>query len=301
MATSANFQRSRHRAEEIAAALPPLLVAAERVASTIAQGVHGRRRVGQGETFWQFRRYESTDSAQMIDWRQSAKTRHLFVRETEWEAAQSVWLWSDVSASMGYASANDLPEKRDRAVLLLLALASLLVRAGEHIALLGDGSIASSGRATLERVAHSVLDERRIDSAAGGGGDLPGFEPLPRHAHLVLIGDFLAPIEATSDIVRQFADRGVNGHLLQVLDPAEEDLPFRGRTRFEGLEGEGDVLVRRVEGAREEYRARLGAHVDSLQSICRRVGWTFSRHHSHQPPETALLALYMIMSGALLR
>ncbi len=301
MTTAANPQHSRHRAEEIAAGLPPLLVAAERVASTIAQGVHGRRRVGQGETFWQFRRYESTDSAQMIDWRQSAKTRHLFVRETEWEAAQSIWLWCDVSASMRYASADDLPEKRGRADLLVLALASLLVRAGEHIALLGDGSVPSSGRATLERVAHSVLDERRFKAAEGGGGDLPGFEPLPRHAHLVLIGDFLAPIEETNDLVRRFAGRGVNGHLLQVLDPAEETLPFRGRTRFEGLEGEGDVLVRRVESARAEYRARLGAHVDGLKSICRHVGWSFTRHHTHQPPETALLALYMIMSGELMR
>ncbi len=301
MAASAKIQHSRHHAEEIAAGLPPLLVAAERVASTIAQGVHGRRRVGQGETFWQFRRYESTDSAQMIDWRQSAKTRHLFVRETEWEAAQSIWLWCDVSASMRYASTDKLPEKRERADLLLLALASLLVRAGEHIALLGDGSVPSSGRATLERVAHSVLDERRFKAAEGGDGGLPDFEPLPRHAHLVLIGDFLAPVEQTNDLVRRFAGRGVNGHLLQVLDPAEEDLPFRGRTRFEGLEGEGDVLVRRVEGARAEYRARLGAHVDGLETICRHVGWSFTRHHSHQPPETALLALYMIMSGALLR
>ncbi len=301
MATSANLQISRHRAEEIAAGLPPLLVAAERVASTIAQGVHGRRRVGQGETFWQFRRYESTDSAQMIDWRQSAKTRHLFVRETEWEAAQSIWLWCDISASMRYASANDLPEKRDRAVLLLLALASLLARSGEHIALLGDGSIPSSGRATLERIAHNVLDERRYRATGGGGGDLPGFEPLPRHAHLVLVGDFLAPLEQTRDIVQRFAGRGINGHMMHVLDPAEEDLPFRGRARFEGLEGEGDVLVRRVESARAEYRARLGAHVDGLESICRRFGWSFTRHHSDQPPETALLALYMIMSGALLR
>src|SRR5690348_11078441 len=85
----------RDRAEQLAAALPPLLVAAERVAATVAQGVHGRRRVGQGETFWQFRRYESGDPLPRIDWRESAKSQHVYVRETEWEAAQSVWLWRD--------------------------------------------------------------------------------------------------------------------------------------------------------------------------------------------------------------
>ncbi|MEE9317806.1 MAG: DUF58 domain-containing protein, partial [Rhodospirillales bacterium] len=63
------------KAEEFAAYLPPLLVAAKRVAATVSQGVHGRRRVGQGETFWQFRRYEFGDSTQLIDWRQSAKSQ----------------------------------------------------------------------------------------------------------------------------------------------------------------------------------------------------------------------------------
>src|SRR5215472_8820812 len=100
----ADALRLQHRAEQAAAALPPLLVAATRVAATVAQGVHGRRRVGQGETFWQFRQYQPGDSAQRIDWRESAKSQRLYVRETEWEAAQSVWLWRDASASMDYAS-----------------------------------------------------------------------------------------------------------------------------------------------------------------------------------------------------
>src|SRR3981189_1289102 len=95
----------QHRAEELAAALPPLLVAAERVASTAAQGVHGRRRVGQGETFWQFRQYQPGDAAARVDWRESAKSQRLYIRETEWEAAQSVWLWRDASPSMDYSSA----------------------------------------------------------------------------------------------------------------------------------------------------------------------------------------------------
>ena len=109
----------RNQAEQTAAVLPPLLVAAERVAVTVAQGVHGRRRVGQGETFWQFRQYQPGDAATRIDWRESAKSQRLYVRETEWEAAQSVWLWRDASASMDYSSADYLagaewPTKRRR-------------------------------------------------------------------------------------------------------------------------------------------------------------------------------------------
>src|ERR1700733_4053951 len=97
-----------HQAENLAALLRPLLIEAERVAPAVIQGVHGRRRAGVGETFWQFRPYAQSDAASRIDWRQSARTDKLFVREREWEAVQSAYLWADASGSMQYASDKNL-------------------------------------------------------------------------------------------------------------------------------------------------------------------------------------------------
>jgi uncharacterized protein (DUF58 family) len=283
--------RSVHyRAEVLAAALPPLLVAAERVASTVSQGVHGRRRVGQGETFWQFRRYQPGDSTQLIDWRESAKSQHVYVRETEWEAAQSVWLWRDGSPSMDYRSGRDRPTKRERADLLLLALTSLLVRGGEHVALLGGGQAPGAGRGVLNRIA-AVIEEGTPD-----GLSLPDFEPLPRHGRLVLIGDLLSPLAELKATVDDFAGRGVRGHLLQVLDAAEETFPFSGRIRFEGLEDDGEVLLGRVESVRDDYRAALEAHHQGLVDLARKAGWSFATHRTDRPPETALMALYVALS-----
>ena len=116
------WNRPREEAESIAAALPPLLVSAERLASGVWLGVHGRRKAGMGETFWQFRRYRVEDPSTLIDWRQSAKSQHLYVREREWEAAETVWLWRDGSLSMRYASHRNVPEKWERATVLALAL-----------------------------------------------------------------------------------------------------------------------------------------------------------------------------------
>lgn len=279
----------RQHAEEAAAALPPLLVAAERVASTVAQGVHGRRRVGQGETFWQFRQYEPGDPATRIDWRESAKSQRLYVRETEWEAAQSVYLWRDGSASMDYASIRDLPTKRARADLLTLALAVLLVRGGERVTLLGAGLPASHGRAVLERMALVI-------ARGGASANLPTFEPLPRHAHMVLIGDLLSPLAEVQALVARFAASGLKGHLLQVLDPAEETLPFAGRVRFEGLEREEPLLISRVETVREAYTERLDRHRRGLAAIARRAAWSFGVHRTDRPPHTALLALYAVLA-----
>ncbi len=279
-----------YRAEALAASLPPLLVAAERVAATVSQGVHGRRRVGQGETFWQYRRYQWGDPASSIDWRQSAKSQPLYVRETEWEAAQTVWLWRDSSASMAYRSTDRLPAKGERADLLALALASLLVRGGEHVALMGSGLPPGTGRATLSRIAESVESRRVIT------GSLPAIEALPRYARTVWIGDFLEPLEDVQTAIANFAARGVRGHLLQILDPAEETLPFGGRVEFEGPEAEGRVLIGRVESIRSGYRDELAAHRRGLEALARQSGWTLATHHTDQPPETPLLSLFLALS-----
>lgn len=281
---------AQQRAEELASRLPPLMIAAERVAATVAQGVHGRRRVGQGEAFWQFRQYEPGDSMQRVDWRQTGKRDRVFVRETEWEAAQSVWLWRDSSASMHYRSTARLPEKAERADLLALALMALLMRGGERFALIGAGLPPGTGRAALSRFAQVM--QRAAEDKTG----LPPAIALPRHAEVVLIGDFLSPLPEIDQAVRAIAARGVKGHILQVLDPAEEDLPFTGRTRFEGLEAEGEALIPRVESVRSEYQSLLARHVEGLRDIARAVGWSCQSHRTDRPAQAALLSLFVTLS-----
>jgi uncharacterized protein (DUF58 family) len=280
------------RAEQLAARLPPLLVAAERVAATVAQGVHGRRRVGQGDSFWQFRQFFAGDPVQRIDWRQSAKGDRTFVRETEWEAAQSVWLWRDASAGMRWRSNRRLPEKAERAELLTLALASLLLRGGERVALLGAGMHPVAGRPMIELLAEAVA--RRGDPGALSG--LPPAANLPRYGRVVLIGDFLSPLPDVQQAVARLAQIPVAGHLLQVLDPAEAALPFRGRVRFEGLKREGAALIGRVEGIRGDYQAKLAAQQEGLRAIAAAAGWTFAVHITDHPPETALMGLYLALA-----
>jgi uncharacterized protein (DUF58 family) len=282
----------QHRAEALASTLPPLLIAAERVAATVAQGVHGRRRVGQGETFWQFRQYEPGDSAQRIDWRESAKSQRVYVRETEWEAAQSAFLWRDTSLSMDYASSASVPTKRARADLLFVALTALLVRGGERASMLGTGMPPVTGRVALNRIAALV------DRPGAPGASLPAVEPLPRYAQIVLIGDFLSPLAEIHAVIAGFAAMGLRGHLLQVLDPAEETLPFEGRVRFEGVEEDAEILISRVETVRDDYTGRLAAHRAGLAAIAQPAGWSFATHRTDKAPHTALLALYTALTRA---
>ncbi|MGE5515302.1 MAG: DUF58 domain-containing protein [Bacteroidota bacterium] len=274
-------------AQDLAARLPPLLLAAERVAATVAGGSHGRRRSGSGETFWQYRHAQPGDAAAAIDWRQSARAQGLFVRETEWAAAQVIGLWRDGSGSMAWRSSAELPEKRERAELLVLALAALLLKAGEKVALLSGGLPPTTGTQALGRLALAL---------AGDAAALPPPGRLPRHAERILVSDFLMPLPELAACLRALAAEGGGGHLVQVLDPAEESLPYDGRVRFTGLEDEGEMLVRRAEDVRAAYGRKLAAHRDGLAALARSLGWSFTTHHTDQPPQVPLLALHARLS-----
>jgi uncharacterized protein (DUF58 family) len=274
------------QADALGAALPPLLVAAERLASTVALGVHGRRKSGRGETFWQFRRYAQGDARSAIDWRQSAKSRHLFVREREWEAAETVWFWRDGSSSMDFASDTDFCTKRERANLLALALASLLVRGGERVAIFGDRGGPASGRAGVRHMARAFAGEHANRAA------MPPDLLSGKRAQVVWLSDFLAPIAAVEQALRRLAGQGLVGHLVQVVDPAEQDFPFNGRTRFEWRNTRDHEIFGRAETARESYRRRFDAQSGAVGALARKFGWSFLLHRTDERPETALIALY---------
>src|SRR6185437_4660698 len=247
-----NSAVTARRAEALGARLPPLMVQAERVAATVAQGVHGRRRVGQGDSFWQFRPFLPGDPTARIDWRQSGKSDRTFIRETEWEAAQTICLWRDAAPSMRWRSRQATVEKIERADLLLLATAALLLRGGERVRLLGPHARAVSGGFALDGIAAALA--REPDDEA-----LPPDVPLPRHAHVVLFGYFFSPLPEIHAAVARLAAIPVTGHLVQVLDPAEALLPYSGRVRFRGLGRPLEALIPRVEGVREAYFEALAA------------------------------------------
>ncbi|MGX9856516.1 DUF58 domain-containing protein [Limimaricola variabilis] len=276
----------RSRAEHLAAPLPPLLAEAEQLARTVLMGEHGRRRAGAGSNFWQYRAAQPHDTARAIDWRRSGRADQTFVQEKEWQIAQSVALWVDDGAAMRFASTAKLAPKGDRARLVALALAVLLTRGGERVGLADARLPPRRGAGQLTRLAALLSQD------AEGDHGVPRARDLAPRSRAVLVSDFLGPVEPVEAMLTEAADRGVQGALLQVLDPAEEAFPYDGRTIFESMTGALRHETLKAGDLRDRYLERLAQRRDRLAGLARLTGWQFSTHRTDTSAAAALLWLY---------
>ncbi len=273
-------------AEAEASRFPALLARAEHLAGSVLLGEHGRRRAGMGDDFWQYRPVQPGDSLRMIDWRRSARSDAQFVRQREWQIAQSVMLWVDSAASMRFTSEDSLPEKADRARLLALAIAIMLNRGGERVGLAGSELPPRRGSAQISRLTEALIRESDVDYGA------PDLRGMPSHGRALFVSDFMGDVEAVRNALTIAADRGVQGIILQILDPVEEVFPFRGRTIFESVGGSLAHETLKASELRDRYLDRLAERKEELKQLCSRTGWQYHCHHTSDSAQSALLWLY---------
>lgn len=276
----------RANAEQQASALPALLARAEHLAGAVLLGDHGRRRAGMGDDFWQYRPAQLGDSRRLIDHRRSARGDQEFVREREWQIAQSVMLWVDQGASMRFSSDDALPLKADRARLLGLAVAILLVRGGERVGLTGTTLPPRRGNAQILRLAESFTTDAAEDYAP------PEHRAMIPSARALFISDFMGDIQEAKLALTKAADRGVRGVLMHVLDPSEEAFPFKGRTIFESVGGSLRHETLKANDLKDRYLERLAERKSELQKLCAVTGWQYGVHHTDSSAQSALLWLY---------
>lgn len=281
----AEVQASAYRAAHLVAAMPRLVLEARRIAASVYHGVHGRRRAGPGENFWQYRRFLDGEPANRVDWRRSARDNVLFVREREWEAAHTIWIWPDCSPSMLFASDPKIAPKRDRALVLGFALSELLVRSGERV------GIPTLMRPTASR---NVI-ERMADTLIHFSGEPPSLPPLfhpGSRDEIVILGDLWSPTSDVTARVASLAANGAGGHVVQIVDSAEETFPYNGRIEFEEPEGGGSITIGRAEAWAADFIAKVAQHRAAIRAEATRRGWSFTIHRTDRPASELLLALH---------
>jgi uncharacterized protein (DUF58 family) len=278
-------RRADGESRTLAASLPRLVLEARRIAANVIHGLHGRRRAGSGESFWQYRRFVSGEPSQNVDWRRSARDDHLYVREQEWEAAHTVWLWPDRSPSMAFASKQARDSKLERALIVTFALAELLVSGGERVGIPGL-MVPTSSRTVIDRMAQAILHDEATRLSLP-----PSFVPSAL-AEIVVLSDFWSPISEIKTMLAGLSASGAHGVLVQVVDPAEESFPYSGRVEFVEPEG-GDVITAgRAEKWAGDYVARVARHRDEIRSETNKLDWMLTTHTTSRSAAELLLFLH---------
>jgi len=278
-------------ADKEAARLPELLLTAKRVSASFATGWHGRQKRGAGENFWQFRPYVEGEAVSNVDWRRSARDDHLFIRDREWEAAQTLWIWPDQSNSMFYQSKYALQSKIDRALTLAFVIGELATRAGEKIAIPGIMP-PSSRRNGGEQMALALHNQKKEQAVT------PQFSQIPHQSHLVIISDFLDDIKVLLHHFESISKRGVTAHLIEVADPAEELFPFQGRIEFNDPETGLNLDIGRAETLKTKYQTLYHARRREISAYCALHGWNFTTDFTDRPMTKTLLHLHQLLSSS---
>jgi len=278
------------KSRKLAARIPRLILEARRVASTVIHGLHGRRRAGAGENFWQYRRFVSGEPSHNVDWRRSARDDHLYVREREWEASHTIWLWADRSPSMDFTSSLSEWSKLDRALVVSFALADVLVQGGERVGI-PELMRPNANQNIIEKMAQAIVHDTAEHPSLP-----PNFAPAS-FSEVLLLSDFWSPVAEFRRVIGQLAANGARGHVVQVVDPAEETFPYAGRIEFVESEGLGSVTAGRAETWRNDYRSLLANHRAALRAECEQFGWSFTVHRTDRGPTELLFAIHARMGS----
>jgi len=247
-------------AEKLAARLPDILLEAQNIAQTVQSGEHGRRKAGGGAHFWQYRNYDPlVDAASRIDWRQSARSDHLYVREQEEERAQTAVIWLDPSSAMHYSSAPDqYKTKYEYGFTMACVLGYLLTSAGERVKIAG-----------IDTVAHHPKQMPRLADALLKSPPVPDFTGQ-RNAKIILISDFLnqdmIEVRKLARQVNQGQGQG-QGMVLQSVDPAERDYRFDGHVKFETVDAARQFETRNAKALKADFAERFTAHCAEIRQI----------------------------------
>ncbi|PCI99672.1 MAG: DUF58 domain-containing protein [Alphaproteobacteria bacterium] len=280
----------RREAEHHVSDLPALMIKAEKISANIMHGMHAQRKAGSGEKFWQFREYQETDRPQDIDWRQSAKTDQVLVKQREWQTTQRTYLWCASGASMDFASSSKHYTKQDTAHIIALSLALLLRQSEEQIGLFGDLKTGHS-EDKIQNIGQLLLQQSPINAPLP---DTTHFA-LPRHASFIGIGDFLSPIEDITRSMASVSTNAENGLLIQILDLAELELSYKGRVRFRGIEDSELELVNNVSSIRQEYKQRINHHTNQVKALCHEQNWSYILHNTHDDIADTLKNIWQLM------
>lgn len=254
-------------------------------------GLHRSPYHGFSVEFTEYRQYSPGDDPRYLDWKLFARSDRYYIKRFEDETNLRCHLVVDLSRSMDYGSRGYT--KADYARTLAATLAYFLQTQRDAAGLttfheqIGDYLPARYRPGHLRRL--MLLLDR---AAAGKSTSLT--KPIERVAELlakrgvvVVVSDFLAPLDGLATQLAALTSRGHEVVLFQTLDPAETTFDFGEAALFVDAESGRELYVD-PQAARAEYLRRFEEHRRRLQESADQLGIALHSFTTDRPLELAL-------------
>jgi uncharacterized protein (DUF58 family) len=254
-------------------------------------GIHRSPYHGFSSEFTEYRQYTPDDDPRYLDWRVFARSDRYFIKKFEDETNLRCYVLADRSLSMSYGSAGY--SKADYAATLAATLGYFLYLQGDAVGLITFDQQIRDYLPARHRSGHLRQLMLALDKPTSGRAtDLATplqrvTEILRKRSLIVLLSDFLAPLDRFASELAVLRAGGHELVVFQILDPAELAFDFNAPAMFEDVES-GRVLFIDPNTARKEYQRKLESHCANLRSTCQRLGIGWHRLVSDRPLELAL-------------
>jgi uncharacterized protein (DUF58 family) len=275
----------------VVAAIEDLELAARLVVEGMRTGGHRSPFHGFSTEFRQHRAYRAGDDLKYLDWKLFARSDRLYTRQFRETTNMSVLLALDTSASMAFPEHG--VSKFRYAQILAAALAYLVSEQGHGVGLMTmDGDRLTYVPARGGRVHLRSLIARIDRLRTGGTWDAPrvvsrAAQLLRRRGVVLVLSDFYDAEDATRREMRRVAQRGHDVGMMQILSPAELDLPFSAQTEVEDLESGARRLIDGPADA-PRYREAVTDFLERWRAGALRGGIEHVLMSTNAPPEIAL-------------
>lgn len=263
---------------------------AQALVEGILAGLHRSPHHGGSVEFAEYTEYSPGHEIRHIDWQVYAKTDKFYVKQYEDETNLRAYMVVDASGSMDFKSEDAPYTKLDYVSYVAAAFSHLLLRQGDAVGALSFNGEQRNFLPASARKGH--LDDLfyLLDNLPGAG--TTGLdealrtiaERANRRSVVLLFSDFLDGGGEALSLLKVLRHRRLEVAAFHVIDPAELRFPYEGMTLFEGLEGEGELLVD-ADDLREAYQTSIRAHLAEVQKKCEQAQVEYFRFPTTQPIE----------------
>ncbi len=279
---------------KVVAKLKNIELIAKFVVEGFITGLHRSPFHGFSVEFAEHRQYRPGDEIKYLDWKVLGRTEKYFVKQFEEETNTRIMIVLDASASMKFASGDNIT-KYDYGAYLAASLALLMIQQRDAAGLaLFDTEIikflSPNSRPSYIREILKILETTKPENKTGTAKSLNLIaERIKKRSFVVVISDFFDNPDLVLKSLQHFRHDQNEVIVFQILDERELDFKFGKSANFVDLETKEEMITHPFQIQRA-YHSAMEEYLHKIKSQCHFQNIDYNLITTNTPFDKALVA-----------